>query len=445
MAVNIEIKKNGISKEITIQKIVKMKKLSYGVSDSNYILDWNKFDKYTVLFDSNCIGRGIETSIEENCLYFRLSLPSTPTEIELFYNLTKDICKKLKIKEFTRDEEIVSVKDINKFIELDKNTSITALKSISSQINNGESKNFVICGALNPITLGEREIQEIDNKLENLETLLNRLQKLDVYYASPSFYKLKNEAIIGLYFIGEEIVSVVPLDPISPFNKNNGIDVYYVALPEYNKIKYEDFINNVEKIGDYDSDHIIISLDENTINDLVSKYSIDIMTGKRNNGVLYSKTYDDGNSHLSKIKNKKLNVDELNAYSHLTIYLRWCAEHNLLSDIVKNKYPNILSENDLREIICNDDIFKGKIQKCHFNKDGQSFAEYFYKFNAPSVDYYPKCVDLYAEEYFGAERYNSKEFQDEEYLFIPYSEEYYNGLAKYIDKAWEKFNNQKEQ
>lgn len=372
----------------------------------------------------------------------RLPLPSTPTEIELFYHLAKDICKKLKIKEFTRDEEIVSVEDINQLIELDKNTSITALKSISSKINHEETKHFVICGALNPITLGEREIQEIDNELEKFENLLNRLQQLDVYYASPSFYKLKNEAIIGLYCIGEEIASVVPLDPISPFNKNNGIDVYYVAIPEYNKIKYEDFINNVEKIGDYDSDHIIVSLNENMINDLVSKYSVDLLTGKRNDGVPYSKTYDDGMNHLSKIQNKHLNVDEFNAYSHLAIYYRWCAKHHLLSDKVKNKYPNLSDENDLRKIICNDELFKGKIQKCHFNKEGQNFAEYFYQFNASNDDYYPRCVDLYAEEYFGKEKYNSKEFQDEEYLFIPYNEDYYHGLAKYIDKAWEKYSNQ---
>lgn len=64
MAVNIEIKKKDISKEITIQKVAKMKKLNYGVSDANYILDWNKSDQYTVLFDSNCIGRGFEASID---------------------------------------------------------------------------------------------------------------------------------------------------------------------------------------------------------------------------------------------------------------------------------------------------------------------------------------------------------------------------------------------
>ena len=46
---------------------------------------------------------------------------------------------------------------------------------------------------------------------------------------------------------------------------------------------------------------------------------------------------------------------------------------------------------------------------------------------------YPCDVDRFALEYYGKERYNSDEFKDEAYLFIPYDEEYYQGMKKYID------------
>lgn len=47
----------------------------------------------------------------------------------------------------------------------------------------------------------------------------------------------------------------------------------------------------------------------------------------------------------------------------------------------------------------------------------------------------------YALEVLGKEKYNCKEYQNEAYLFVEYNEEYYQGLSKYIDEAYEKYNN----
>ena len=35
---------------------------------------------------------------------------------------------------------------------------------------------------------------------------------------------------------------------------------------------------------------------------------------------------DDANGHLETIEEKALPVDEINAYNHMAIYLRWCME-----------------------------------------------------------------------------------------------------------------------
>ena len=40
---------------------------------------------------------------------------------------------------------------------------------------------------------------------------------------------------------------------------------------------------------------------------------------------------DDAAGHLESIQEKGLPVDELSAYNHMAIYLRWCMEHDLMS------------------------------------------------------------------------------------------------------------------
>ena len=440
MAVNIEIKH---TKDITIESIIKLSKLNYGVLDNNYSLIQNEIGKYTILYDNNCIGRGIELSKDNESIYLRLPLPTTTSEIELFYNLTETICKKLKIKEFYCDEEPTTLGFTYHFIEKYKELSINAIYDIENKIINREADQFIIFGALNPITLGNKEITEIDGSLENFEILLNRLQQLDVFYANPILYQRKDETLFGVYYVGEEIDTVVPTKPYVPFNIKEKITSWYVMIPDKTSIPYEDFINNINKTNYYDNNHIIVSLTENNIKDL-AKYSVDMITNEKREVIYLGKTLDNGYNHSNKIKNLKLDLDDLAGYNHLAIYLRYFTEHNLLSKELLRTFPelpNIVKEGkqDLREIICNNKVFSGCLKANHFNDLAKKFSKQFYVFNTESQAFYPRCVDVYAEEYFGKEKYNSKEFYNEAYLFVPYNEDYYQGLSKYIDEAWHKF------
>ena len=40
----------------------------------------------------------------------------------------------------------------------------------------------------------------------------------------------------------------------------------------------------------------------------------------------------DASWHLETIEEKELLVDEINAYNHMAIYLRWCMEHDLMGE-----------------------------------------------------------------------------------------------------------------
>lgn len=156
----------------------------------------------------------------------------------------------------------------------------------------------------------------------------------------------------------------------------------------------------------------------------------------------WGKAYDSGFIHSKKISAMGLDTDMSSGFNHLAVFLRWMAEHNLISQRLVSSYPSLVStiarkDSDLRNIIRFSPKFGGELCEDHFTKVGQKFAKRFYNFRIP--DGFPHCVDEFAEEYLGTEKYNCKEYKDEAYLFVPYNEEYYERLSKYIDDAWAVF------
>ena len=154
---------------------------------------------------------------------------------------------------------------------------------------------------------------------------------------------------------------------------------------------------------------------------------------------------DDAAWHLKSIQEKGLPVDEINAYNHMAIYLRWCMEHDLMSAEFMERYweqvqPFMadLSRADLRGFIR--DQLKGQLFGALFNKEGAAFAGYYY--GEADSPYFPSDIDNYALEYFGSEQYYSDKFQDEAYLFIPFDENYYQAMAKVMEKRFANWQGQ---
>ena len=433
MAVNIEIKLNGNKPEIN--EIAALKDLHYDISDNNYTLEEGQMGQYTILFDPKYIGRGIEVSIENNVMLLRMSLPTTEREIHLFYDLATAICNYIHVNEFVRDEEIVFLKHSRDFIESDKRASIGALQDMETKVRNKESEQFYIFGALNPISLGEKEFDEINGSYDNFEQLLNQKQQLDVFYANPKLYQRNDQTIFGIYFVGENIDTVVPKKAHVPFN-NIEVDSWYVMIPDNNAIPYDAFIKNVTIIDRYDHNHVIVKQSTQDIIYLAMNYAEDYTTKEKVKGTYLGKTYDDGFNHLRKIRELKLPIEEYAAFNHLAVYLRWSKEHNLLSDYLLQEVPEIKETKDYRRLLVENKCFHGKIRSQHFNDVGQEFTNSFYEFNGQG---YPSCVDKYDLEVLGEEKYNCKEYQNEAYMFVEYNEEYYQGLSRYIDEAFQKY------
>lgn len=150
---------------------------------------------------------------------------------------------------------------------------------------------------------------------------------------------------------------------------------------------------------------------------------------------------DNGLWHLTTIRKKKLPVDELNAFSHMTIYLRWCMEHDLMGAAFLEDYGSVAKQVkadpasvDLRVFLR--DRLNGQLFSMLFNRTGRAFASYYYGY-AEDPPYYPCDIDSYAVQVIGPERNNSEEIQDEAYLFLPFDETYYQAMAQVISQRFE--------
>ena len=153
---------------------------------------------------------------------------------------------------------------------------------------------------------------------------------------------------------------------------------------------------------------------------------------------------DSSKMHSDKIDEKNLPIDKINGCNHLAIFLRWCIENSLIAPEFYENCPDIVkgvkdgSRTDIREFI--NDRFDGCLEPYQFSYVGACFTDYYYNYDRNDPEhFFPADVDDYAEHYFGTKRYNSEEFQDEAYMFVPFDEEYYKGMSKYIARAFRDF------
>ena len=214
----------------------------------------------------------------------------------------------------------------------------------------------------------------------------------------------------------------------------NGDEVnFYQVIPIYPEERDFKIENSADELFDhFEADTYIMKPDRKClITEEIAK-----KTWLRKN------TIDSYYFHNWKVKEKNLATDEINACNHIAIFLRWSIKHGLVSQQFKETFPDIVSDvmtgsrkTDLREFIIEN--FDGRLYSFMLEEEGDRFAWYYYGRGCdPS---YTSDIDAYAVGYFGLPRYHSNEFCDEAYLFVPYDEEYYNSMAKRIDRVYEYF------
>lgn len=155
---------------------------------------------------------------------------------------------------------------------------------------------------------------------------------------------------------------------------------------------------------------------------------------------------DDAKKHEEKIEELHLSADELAPYNHMAIYLRWCIEHNLMSQPFLFRHGDLVDRVkaedsiDLREFIRDNEDLHGGLSTILLNRVGTMFTKWYNWENRSTPYAYIKDIQAYAMDYFKDRIWNSEDETDAAYLLLPWTEKYYHDMAALIDsrfKEWE--------
>ncbi len=151
---------------------------------------------------------------------------------------------------------------------------------------------------------------------------------------------------------------------------------------------------------------------------------------------------DSADWHLGDYYSKGIEVEEINIYNHLAVFLRWAMENSFLSDNFLKAYGKELEKYtsqdfvDLREFV--KFRLKGDLRKSFFNDVGKEFIRHYYDYDFDDGEkaFFPRNIDEYAKRIFGEERYYSPELKREAYLYLTFNEKYYQDMKAVIDDVY---------
>ena len=215
-------------------------------------------------------------------------------------------------------------------------------------------------------------------------------------------------------------------DTVCPLPNGDEVNFYQIIPLYRDELNYKFDRSAKELLNIFDERRVSFVIDPERRSALASEDFTDLVM-------------DNAQWHLDSLREKKLPVNEITAYNHLAIYLRWCIEHELMADWFVRQYAATVravrehpADTDLRPFIRDD--LHGILMRGFFGEEGTAFAQYYYDGEAPS---FPSDIDNYALSYFGAARYHSNEFKQEAYLFVPFDEDYYAAMARLITQRWD--------
>lgn len=167
----------------------------------------------------------------------------------------------------------------------------------------------------------------------------------------------------------------------------------------------------------------------------------------------YEDIFDEGLAYLIPLYKYNLvqQTGELAAFNHMAVLLRWLIENDLVNDNFTAKYPDEINtvktapdSIDLRLFIA--DKLIGALRCEILKEDAVDFIQ-SYCFNdiegGVKGEYYDALED-YAVEYFEENNIDTDEMCDLEFLFMKYTENYYQDLAKILDEFYEEWSEEQE-
>ena len=264
MSVNVRIMQKGFfkRKKFEMEDLVKISHLSFGVMDENFQLIPNQIGTHTLLFDRKYLQRGIEIYIQNHDICLNLSLPTSMDEIQLFYYLVKLYCDFMDTHEFVKDDILMDVKEMDLQMVYDKRTSADALRDLMDKCDD-DSRYFEVFGILHPISIGKKELEYFHADLDLFGNYLHHKQAIDAYFASPRIYNANGKRI-GMYALGADIPTILPLEPYVVLDQIKDVEEWYVFMDQ-KLVKYTDLMGYLSNSLYYDANHRLYTVSKETI------------------------------------------------------------------------------------------------------------------------------------------------------------------------------------
>ena len=281
MAIIVKIKQKGFFKKnlslVDIKKIGR-DKYEYGTRDNNSSYVFQEFDSQNVAKENSSIvlknksnfGRGFIVFVDKKNLGVTLNAPTTNSDITDYYEFIENACQYLNASEFTQDETVVKLNDIDQEIAKVIDFNYNNLKSFL--IDHTE---IIIYGAENPLYIPEAFRQHLatlsGSKLDEVfSEYLRERQSLDLYYMKPNFYK-KEDKIMAVYTLTETVDYIVPKKAFIPYTATQYLNdsepndwiLSIVFLNQKKEIKHidfshlEDYLSQMN-LDEYDDKHWIL-------------------------------------------------------------------------------------------------------------------------------------------------------------------------------------------
>lgn len=250
--------------------------LEYGIYGENYVLKEADGEDSVIVFDPACICRGICLDTLEESVTLGLSNVTGASEIRLFYDLVRRVCKIFGTTVFKREDAIVSLEQADKLEEEDISSAAAGLDVMIARLTAGED-NVTIFGALNPITMDASDLKKIGGDPEKLGAFLHEKQSANAYYAAPQvFQDPKDGSLVGVYSVPCGTRTIMPYVPAAPFYLQEKVDrwiVYvYISDEKYGYVEFSDFAAAVHNLGPYDAAHYLLELDEAKAEKLIQEH-----------------------------------------------------------------------------------------------------------------------------------------------------------------------------
>ena len=253
----------------------------YGTYGEGYVLQDAEDESSVIAFDPECIGCGICLEQKDGAVTLDLGTITGAREIRSFYDLAARICKLCGASVFSRNGEIASPGQADKYIKEDTENAEKSLFMMLKKLESGDPEAATLCGALNPVAIGLSDARKLGADAERLEKFLHEKQSVKALYAVPKIFQDPNSGeLVGVFALMAGVKTILPKKPQAPFYLERPIEKWaaylYISDDEYGYVSYEDLAKRCARLAEYDALHFRTELSEEQIRGFIKKFPLDM-------------------------------------------------------------------------------------------------------------------------------------------------------------------------